>query len=66
MRTLIVYAMGPPNIRHRQENSAQIATNSKIASKELCSLYLQYQQSNNLAGAFTQKHCGDQIGSLSK
>jgi integrase len=51
---------------HGVQSLTQKASKVKMALKQLCELYLQYQHSRVLAGALTPKHYNEDIGSLGR
>jgi integrase len=51
---------------HGGRNLMKKASNGNMALKELCEVYLQYQQSKVMASDLTAKHHNDQISSLNK
>jgi hypothetical protein len=51
---------------HGGRNLMKKAPNGNMILKELCDLYLQYQQSKVMASDLTAKHHNDQISSLNK
>ncbi|MHC4174848.1 MAG: hypothetical protein ACYTBX_13450 [Planctomycetota bacterium] len=48
------------------QRSIQTAANGKMTLKELCDLYLKYQESRVFADELTPKHYNDHIGSLGR
>ena len=58
--------LGQATYLHGCHRSMQMASNGKMTLKELCDLYLKYQDSKVLAGELTPKHHNDQISSVRK
>jgi len=58
--------LGQATYLHGCQRSMQITSNGKMILKELCDLYLKYQDSKVLAGELTPKHHNDQISSVRK
>jgi len=51
--------LGQATYLHGCQRSIQTASNGEMTLKELCDLYLRYQQSRVFAGALTPKHYND-------
>jgi len=58
--------LGQATYLHGCHRSMQKASNGKMTLKELCDLYLKYQDSKVLADELTPKHHNDQISSVRK
>ncbi len=58
--------LGQATYLHGCQRSIQTAANGKMTLKELCDLYLKYQESRVFADVLTPKHYNDQIGCVKK
>ena len=58
--------LGQATYLHGCQRSMQTASNGKMTLKELCDLYLKYQESRVFADKLTPKHYNDQTGCVRK